>query len=122
MDINNQLSVWGTPFYLLIAIAGAYFGLVSTLLGIVSAVTGKDPVAVTASIFGEEPELNLAGTLNLETAFTQMTVVAPGADPFLIVVHEAGTPAQFFTIMARHPQRMIYSENYRFDAAGRYFG
>ena len=122
VDIHNRLSVWGTPFYLLIAITGAYFGLVSPLLGVVSAVTGKDPVAVTASVFGEEPQLNLAGPLDLETAFTQMTVVAPDADPFLIVVHEAGTPSQFFTIMARHPQRMIYSENYQFDAAGRYLG
>ena len=122
VDIHNRLSVWGTPFYLLIAVTGAYFGLVLPLLGAVSAVTGKDPVAIQASVFGEEPEVNMEGPLDLESAFARMSEINPDAKPFRLIVHDAGTPQQFFEIMASHPQRVIYSENYRFDPEGTYLG
>lgn len=122
VDIHNRLSVWGTPFYLLIAITGAYFGLVIPMLGAVSAVTGKDPVEIQASVFGEEPEVYQEGELQLVAAFNSMTDIDPHAIPFRVVLHDVGKPKQFIEIMASHPQRMIYSETYRFDAAGSYLG
>jgi len=122
VDIHNRLSVWGTPFFLLIAVTGAYFGLVLPLLGIVSAVTDKNPAAIQASVFGEEPHVSVSGPLNLESAFAQMENIDPDAKPFRLIVHDAGTEQQFFEIMASHPQRVIYSENYRFDSFGNYLG
>jgi hypothetical protein len=38
--------------------------------------------------------------------------------PFLITAHDVGQPGQFFSVSATHPGRMIYSENYVFDAGG----
>lgn len=122
VDIHNRLSVWGVPFYFLIAITGAYFGLVLPLLGAVSAVTGEDPLVIQATVFGEEPRVNVAGPLNLEAAFREMSEIAPEAEPFRLIVHNAGQSSQFFEIMASHSQRLIYSENYRFNAAGNYLG
>lgn len=122
VDIHNRLSVWGTPFYLLIAITGAYFGLVIPVLGAVSAVTGKNPVEIQASVFGEEPEVYQRGDLQLVTAFDAMKGIDPEAKPFRVILHDAGSPEQFFEILASHPQRMIYSETYRFDATGNYLG
>ena len=122
VDIHNRLSVWGVPFYLLIAITGAYFGLALPLLGAISIVTGKDPVAIQASVFGEEPTINLGGPLNLESTFQEMKEIAPESEPFRLIIHNAGKTSQFIEIMARHSQRLIRSENYRFDAMGNYLG
>ena len=122
VDIHNRLSVWGIPFYLLIAVTGAYFGLVLPLLGAVSAVTGKDPLAIQATVFGEEPRINLAGPLNLQAAFREMSEIAPQAKPFRVIVHNAGESSQFVELMASHSQRLIYSENYRFNSEGNYLG
>ncbi|MCG8414431.1 MAG: PepSY domain-containing protein [Pseudomonadales bacterium] len=122
VDIHNRLSVWGTPFYLLIAVTGAYFGLVLPLLGVVSVLTGKDPAQIRAGVFGEEPQVYSESQIDLETAFDNLQEIAPEAKPFRLIVHDAGTPQQFFEIMASHPRRVIYSENYRFDPEGNYLG
>lgn len=48
--------------------------------------------------------------------------LAPDARPLYMVLHEAGSPAQFMEIYAYHPRRLIYGESYRFDTEGNYLG
>ncbi|MGH8167517.1 MAG: PepSY-associated TM helix domain-containing protein, partial [Woeseiaceae bacterium] len=119
-DIHNRLSVWGVPFHLMIAITGAYFGLALPILAVFAdARDDGDREAVIASVFGREPELDQpAGPLAIESALRQMETIAPGATPFLITAHDVGEPNRFFSVSAAHPGRMIYSENYLFDASG----
>ena len=119
-DIHNRLSVWGVPFHLMIAITGAYFGLALPILAVFAdANYGGDRDAVIESVFGKEPELRQEkGPLAIGSALRQMRTLAPQADPFLITAHDVGEPNQFFSISATHPGRMIYSENYLFDASG----
>lgn len=121
-DIHNRLSVWGVPFHLMIAITGAYFGLALPLLAVVAdARYDGDREAVLESVFGEEPDLHqAAGPLAIEQALSQMDTLAPDAEPFLVTVHDAGEPNRFFAISAVHPGRLIYSENYLFDASGKF--
>lgn len=123
-DIHNRLSVWGVPFHLMIAVTGAYFGLALPILSVVaSAFYGGDREAALDEVFGDEPVLEQqAGPLAVGDALKKLDTLAPGARPFLITAHGVGEPGQFFSISARHPGRLIYSENYRFDAAGNYLG
>jgi uncharacterized iron-regulated membrane protein len=121
-DLHNRLSVWGVPFHLMIAITGAYFGLALPILAVFAdANHDGDREAVIASVFGEEPDLDQEkGPLALGSALQQMAILAPEAAPFLITAHDVGEPNQYFGISATHPGRMIYSENYLFDASGNF--
>jgi uncharacterized iron-regulated membrane protein len=121
-DMHNRLSVWGMPFHLMIAITGAYFGLALPIVSVFAdANYGGDRDAVMAAVFGEEPELGQEkGPLAIGSALQQMPTLAPEADPFLITAHDVGEPHQFFSVSATHPGRMIYSENYLFDASGHF--
>lgn len=122
VDLHNRLSVWGVPFHLMIAITGAWFGLVLPFLAVyASAEHAGDTDKVVASVFGDEPQLDQAvGPLAIRGALQQMDDLATGAVPFMIVAHEVGEPGQFFAIAARHPDRLIYAENYLFDASGNF--
>lgn len=121
-DIHNRLSVWGVPFHLMIAVTGAWFGLVLPFLAVyASAAYDGDSEAVVASVFGEEPQLDQAvGPLAIGDALAQMDTIAPDAKPFMIVAHDVGEPGQFFAVPATHPGRLIYAENYLFDGSGRF--
>ena len=121
-DIHNRLSVWGVPFHLMIAITGAYFGLALPILAaFADARYDGDREAVIAAVFGREPELDQpAGPLAIESALRQMKTIAPEVTPFLITAHDVGEPNRFFSVSAAHPGRMIYSENYLFDASGNF--
>lgn len=121
-DIHNRLSVWGAPFHLMIGVTGAYFGLAALVsLVLAAAYFDGDRQAVMASAFGAEPALEQpTGPPALATALERMRQIAPGAEPFFVTVEEAGTPAQYVVVSARHPGRMIWAEQYRFDSAGNY--
>lgn len=119
-DIHNRLSVWGVPFHLMIAVTGAWFGLVLPFLAVyASAEYDGDSEAVVAGVFGEEPQLDQApGPLAIGAALEQMETIAPEAQPFMILAHDVGEPGQFLAVPATHPGRLIYAENYLFDASG----
>lgn len=121
-DIHNRLSVWGVPFHLMIAVTGAWFGLVLPFLAVyASAEHDGDEEAVVATVFGKEPELDqVVGPLAIGTALEQMQTLAPEAKPLMIVAHDVGEPSQFFAVPALHPGRLIYAENYLFDASGNF--
>jgi len=120
VDLHNRLSVWALPFHIMIGITGAYFGLALPILAVVSsAMYDGDRDAVIESVFGSEPVLEQqAGEFGIARALEQMPALAPGAEPLFITFHDAGEDSQQFGISAAHPGRLIYSENYLFDASG----
>jgi len=121
-DIHNRLSVWGAPFHLMIAITGAYFGLALLILGAYAHIYADgDEEGVVAAVFGHDPELEQSpGPLRIDVALEQMATIAPGQKPILITVHDAGTTQQYIEVLATVDGRLIYSENYLFDANGQY--
>ncbi|MEL7296348.1 MAG: PepSY-associated TM helix domain-containing protein [Pseudomonadota bacterium] len=121
-DIHNRLSVWAAPFHLMIAITGAYFGFALLLIAVYDRTYGaNDPTAAIDSVFGAEPVLEQApGALRIDRALTQMTELAPEQKPVMVIVHDAGTPQRFIEVLATVEERLIYSENYLFDADGNY--
>lgn len=123
-DLHNRLSVWGLPFHLMIAVTGAFYGLVGML--VMTAATlfyDGDNEALFAEIYGEDPVLEAPViAADSANAFAQMNDIAPGATPLYLVIHDMDTPGQFMEIAASLPGRLAYSEIYRFDATGNYLG
>lgn len=121
-DLHNRLSVWGAPFHLMIGLTGAFFGFAMIVVYLYAAVYQNNNIDdVTQIVFGKEPTLNQnVSDVNLAVAFKQMTQLAPNTDPILAIVHDTGTPGQFIEIFTQHPNRLIYSENYVFNASGKF--
>lgn len=124
LDIHNRLSVWGVPFHLMIAVTGAYFGLALPFLGASSkAFYEGDNERVLELLFGAEPALQKEiGRIHIASALQQVREMAPESTPIFVTLHDAGTPAQHVGVSATHPKRLIYSENYLFDAQGTFIG
>lgn len=123
VDIHNRLSVWGTPFHLMIGVTGAYFGLAGlVVLVIAQAYFDGDTDKVAEGIFGAEPQLEqrLEGPAAIASAVEQVKALEPGAEPFYVTLEEAETPRQYMIVGAEFPGRLIYSDQYRFDSAGNY--
>ncbi|MEO0364843.1 MAG: PepSY-associated TM helix domain-containing protein [Pseudomonadota bacterium] len=121
-DIHNRLSVWGAPFHLMIAVTGAYFGLALVIMGLYAQVfSDGDSQAIVADVFGGEPQLEQQeGGVAIDAALRRLKQLAPDVTPVLVTVHDAGTPNRFIEIYATIEGRLIYSENYVFDAQGEY--
>lgn len=121
-DLHNRLSVWGLPFHLMIALTGAYFGLASYLTGFYSdALYDSEPMALFADLYGGIPEVNdQPAVLDIPRAMLQLKEISPGTQPIFITVEEVGTESQFMLIGSQHMNKLIYSEQYRFDASGNY--
>jgi len=121
-DIHNRLSVWSSPFQLMIAITGAYFGLAQLIAFALAGVyTNGNVEQLFERVFGAEPKLQQTLTpIALNKAITRVRAMAPDATPLYVTIEEAGTPQQYMLVGAQHPQRLIYAEQYRFDTAGNY--
>lgn len=122
VDLHNRLSVWGAPFHIMIAITGAYFGLVGLLiLGAAEAFYDGDRDAVTSEFFSPEPQLQGQPLeANLVKPMDYLAGEVPEGELLFMVVHDAESEQRFQEYYVQIPGRMIYSENYRFDMAGNY--
>ncbi|MGB3626476.1 MAG: PepSY-associated TM helix domain-containing protein [Henriciella sp.] len=124
-DLHNRLSVWTAPFTIVVAGTGAMIGLFA-VVALVLAQTSfdGDTRALSEAIFGEEPAMDETPTrlAEVDAALLNLSVVAPDADPFLVIVHDPGTAGQHVSIYGEHHDRLVYGEMYNFDAAGNYTG
>lgn len=124
-DLHNRLSVWTSPFIIIVAATGAMIGLFSVVALILAQTSfDGDTRVLVESVFGSEPAIDETpdGLANISAALASMPDVAPEADPFLVVVHDPGTAGQHVSIYGEHNDRLIYGETYNFDADGTYTG
>ncbi|WP_298440368.1 PepSY-associated TM helix domain-containing protein [uncultured Ferrimonas sp.] len=122
VDIHNRLSVWGLPFHLMIGLTGAFFGLVGPfILVAVSLFYEGDQNALIKDVYGHDPVINQASQpFYVDRAFDNLATIAPEAQPLYAVVQQPGGSGQYIEIGALLPQRLIYSEIYRFNSDGSY--
>lgn len=124
-DWHNRLSVWTLPFSTAIALTGAVIGLGSVAVWALAAVYEKgSQEAVYAPIYGEEPKEDLrpAPVADVASALAYMKAHYPQATPLYVTIEAPGTQGQTVQIGADHARRLIFWENYRFDAQGRFHG
>jgi len=119
-DLHNRLSVWGTPFYFMIGLTGAFIGLVSIIIAVGAfALYENDHEAMIAAVYGGDPVITTeAAPLNFKATLQSLSQVAPTAQPIYLVVHNLKKTGQFIEVAATLPQRLIYSEMYRFSSDG----
>ncbi|WP_166425586.1 PepSY-associated TM helix domain-containing protein [Paraglaciecola sp. 20A4] len=122
IDLHNRFSVWAAPFHLMIGVTGAYFGLATILIAIVSqAFYAGDNQAVIDEIFTPEPSLEQPlQRPQIGNAIEYIQQNAPEGELLFLTVHEPNTSGQFIEAYVKEPGRLIYSENYRFDVQGNF--
>lgn len=127
-DWHNRLGVWTLPFALAIALTGAYVGLGAVGFQLIaSTYHGGDLEKAYAPIFtGDMPEPapdpRGAPAPNVAAALATVAARFPEVRPTYVIVHEPMTRSQHIQILASHPRRLIYGENYMFDAGGKFTG
>lgn len=124
IDLHNRFGLWASPFHLVIAITGTYFGLAGIVLVLVAQLNyGGDRDAVINQVFTSDPVIEAQeGKPAIGKAIAKMETIAPENPLIFVTVHEVNKPEQFIEIYAQVPGRMIYGEAYRFDTAGNYLG
>lgn len=122
VDLHNRLSVWGLPFHLMIALTGAYFGLALLMTNFYAETQyDGDEMALFADVFGGTPAVrSYNGEMDLPHALTELKRIAPEAQPLFITFERPGEADQYLLLGAQHHDKLIYSEQYRFDAMGNY--
>jgi len=122
IDLHNRLSVWALPFHLVIAVTGAFFGVVGLLIVTATSMHYQgDKQALISDIYGSDPIIKAHDNqLNIKQAFSNLAELAPNAEPIYAVIQQPKTNKQYLEIAATLPNRLIYSEMYRFDAKGNY--
>lgn len=124
-DLHNRLGVWSAPFLFALAISGAALGLASVAAVVMApAVSGGDTEAFFAPVFGDEPEGSEAPAplADIPTALENFSTRYPELVPWWVTFHDPATERQAAEILARHPRRLIYGDNYAFDIEGRLLG
>ena len=109
----------------MIAITGAYFGLAGVFVTIIAqAFYDGDTQAVYDRAFTPEPELvQEIAPPDIGAAMRDLKDrVNTESNLLFFTVHEPHTPQQFLEFFVKTPERLIYSENYRYDSAGNYLG
>lgn len=124
-DWHNRLSVWTLPFSTAIALTGAVIGLGSlTTWGLAALRTEGDVTKIFAPLFGPEgkPDARPAPAPDVAGVLRDMARRYPSVNITYVILHEPQTVGQEVQIAARHSQRLIFGEYYRFDAQARYLG
>ncbi|WDE10246.1 PepSY-associated TM helix domain-containing protein [Thalassomonas haliotis] len=122
IDLHNRLSVWALPFHLVIAVTGAFFGVVGLLIFAATSLYYQgDQQALIDDVYGGDPVIAAHNNhINFEQALKNLTEIAPAAKPIYAVIQKPKTDTQYLEIAAEFSDRLIYSEVYRFDATGKY--
>ena len=124
-DTHNRLGVWAAPFHLVVAFTGAALGL-ATIVAIVLGMTvfqgGVEDFF--APIFGEdvEGEKTPAPLADIETALYSFRNEYPDLVPWYVSFHDPATVGQSAEILAQHPRRLVYGDNYHFNINGELTG
>lgn len=124
-DTHNRLAVWAMPFHLVVAFTGAALGI-ATIVAIVFSLTVFDGNVEDffAPIFGEEVDGNQepAPLADIPAALNNFRVKHPDLVPWYVTFHDPATAGQSAEILAQHPRRLVYGDNYYFDADGELTG
>ena len=121
-DIHNRLSVWSLPFSSMIAITGAYIGLISVMAAVAAPLLyNNDRDAVMNAVYGADPVMDAeVKPINTSRALEELWRISPEAKPIYLAYQHPGTRKQFLEIAATLPGRLTYSEIYRFNSDGDY--
>ena len=122
-DLHNRIGVWAAPFHLAIALTGALIGVMQIVVMVAGlSFYHGDTVKASAPIYGEAapaPALGHMDSAAMVAAFGEIEKMFPGAQPYYLGLNNAGTGHESLTVWAIIPNRLVYGEQFDFDARGR---
>lgn len=124
-DLHNRFGVWLLPFIAALGFTGAVIGLGQLVFYTVAQERhGGDTEAAYAPIFGAHPPHDPAPApvARADLALEWMARHHPDLAISYVTIEETATRGQQISILAEHPRRLIYGENYHFDGKGRFTG
>ncbi|MBT0667108.1 PepSY domain-containing protein [Novosphingobium profundi] len=124
-DLHNRFGVWLLPFVAALGFTGAVIGLGQLVFQAVATERfGGDTEAAYAPIFGAHPPHDPAPAplARVDRALEWMGRNHPDLPITYVTVEETATRGQQISVLALHPRRLIYGENYHFDGNGRFTG
>lgn len=124
-DTHNRLGAWAAPFHLVIAYTGATLGLATLAAYLLLPVSEyRDLEEFFSPVFGTELEGDEtpAPLADIPAALDNFNAEYPDLVPWYVVFHDPATVGQSAYLLAQHPRRLVYGDNYNFDAQGRLTG
>lgn len=121
-DIHNRLSVWSLPFFFIVCLTGAYIGLFSiTILGYDLLDDDMTTSEAVDTIFPAQLAFDApAEPVRLEPMLKKLKNQYPEADLMFVTLKNGGQPGQYIEVNLQMPERLIYSEVFRFHNTGEY--
>ncbi|MFC3195734.1 PepSY-associated TM helix domain-containing protein [Marinicella sediminis] len=119
-DVHNRLSVWSLPFFFVISLTGGYIGLFGISMTLVDYFE-EDYQAeqIISEVFGHDPSVDQPAVVpQINKIHRDLNNRAPDAQPLYLVVQNPGTDQQYIEVAAYPPDRLIYSEIYRYHSDG----
>ena len=125
-DLHNRIGVWASPFHIVIALTGALIGL-SQVFVLVTALTFHkgDTIAAFAPIYPDVSAKGHDGQVMPDAivkALTTLKTRHPEADPNYVMVNNVGNDHETLSINAEIPNRLVYGDEWEFDAKGNLAG
>lgn len=121
-DIHNRLSVWSLPFFFIVCLTGAYIGLFNiTVFSYDLLDKDMNTADVVDTIF--VPQLDIKTPpepVQLQPMIDRLKNLHPEADFMFVTLKNGGRPGQYIEVNVHMPERLIYSEVFRFHNNGNY--
>ncbi|QVM83269.1 PepSY-associated TM helix domain-containing protein [Novosphingobium decolorationis] len=122
-DLHNRFGVWLLPFIAALGFTGAVIGLGQLVFYTAAQERhGGNLEEAFAPIFGEHPAHDPAPApvARADRALEWMAQNHPDLFVSYVTIEETATAGQQISVLAEHPRRLIYGENYLFDGAGNF--
>jgi len=125
-DLHNRIGVWASPFHIVIALTGALIGLSQVFLLVTALTFHKgDTIAAFAPIYPDVAAKAHDGQVTPDAivkALTTLKARHPEAAPNYVMINDVGSDHETLSINAEIPNRLVYGDEWEFDAKGNLAG
>jgi len=125
-DLHNRIGVWASPFHIVIALTGALIGLSQVFLLVTALTFHKgDTLAAFNPLYPDVTAKTHDGQVTPEAivkALTTLKAGHPDANPNYVMINNLGTDHETFSVNAEIPDRLVYGDQWEFDAKGNLAG
>lgn len=129
-DLHNRIGVWASPFHIVIALTGALIGLSQVFLLVTALTFHKgDTVAAFAPVYPDIAAQNRGKTHDGQVtpdaiirALATIKTSHPTVNPNYVMINDVGTDHETLSVNAEIPNRLVYGDEWEFDAKGNLAG
>ena len=125
-DLHNRIGVWASPFHIVIALTGALIGLSQVFLLVTALTFHKgDTIAAFAPVYPDIAAKTHDGQVAPDAiirALATLKTAHPTVNPNYVMINNVGSDHETLSINAEIPNRLVYGDEWEFDAKGNLSG